>query len=420
MPRAVLLSLLLLLAVAPAARAELRVLDTSSGKSQTLLRGDVSVGSQSLVRWTDDGTAVLANPRGSMLRLGVADHSVTHLRDLDEAASVGPGLRYLEQVYDNRRGETYALRRPDGGQIGVYRFAESVDDVTIAWSPDGARVAIGLAPQLKVIDTATGAVVLDQNVSNYLELGAQAFAPDGSALLVANAQLVWRIDVPGGATSGVFAGVDDIDTGGQWSRTGQIAINRFDSVSILGGSQIRALVRPSEVPATWTPAGDALTFAFSGPKDDCYFPSQGVATVVPGQARHVVVPARNRKVVAYAWSPDGTRLAVELAKADRQRSTRRGKRHPWPHSVPRHYALFGPRADRAARRVVLRATRALRRGASRATTLRDVRIGMARIGERFDGGDDSAVLEAVSDALDPWLHAAGFERIEALDEVNCL
>ena len=44
---------------------------------------------------------------------------------------------------------------------------------------------------------------------------------------------------------------------------------------------------------------------------------------------------------------------------------------------------------------------------------------MARIGERFDGGDDSAVLEAVSDALDPWLHAAGFERIQALDEVNC-
>ena len=86
--------MLLLLAVAPAARAELRVIDTTRGKSRTLLRADMSVGSPSLVRWTDDGTAVLANPRGAMLRLGVADHSVTHLPGLDEAASVGPGLRY--------------------------------------------------------------------------------------------------------------------------------------------------------------------------------------------------------------------------------------------------------------------------------------------------------------------------------------
>ena len=420
MPRAVLLSVLLLLAVAPAARAELRIIDTTTGKSQTLLKGDISAGGPALVRWTDDGTAVLAKPRGSMLRLGVADHSVTHLANLDEAASVGPGLRSLEPVYDNRSGETYALRGPDGGQLGVYRFGKSDDDAEIAWSPDGRLVAIGLAPQLRVIDTATGAVVLDTKVRDYLELGAQAFAPDGSALLAADAQRVVRIDVPGGAASEVFGGVDDIDTGGAWSRTGQIAINRFDSLSILGGSQIRALVRPSIVPAAWTPAGDAVTFAFAGPKDDCYFPSQGLATLVPGQARHVVMPARNRKVVSYAWSPDGTRLAVEVAKADRQRSTRRGKRHAWPRSVPRRYALFGRSANRAARRVVLRATRALRRGAGRASTLRDVRTGMARIGERFEAGDDSAVLEAVSDALDPWLHAAGFQRIQALDEVNCL
>ena len=38
MSRAVLLSMLLLLAVAPAARAELRVIDTTAGKSQTLLQ----------------------------------------------------------------------------------------------------------------------------------------------------------------------------------------------------------------------------------------------------------------------------------------------------------------------------------------------------------------------------------------------
>jgi hypothetical protein len=30
------------------------------------------------------------------------------------------------------------------------------------------------------------------------------------------------------------------------------------------------------------------------------------------------------------------------------------------------------------------------------------------------------VVEAFADALDPWLHAAGFERVDALDEIDCL
>jgi hypothetical protein len=207
----------------------------------------------------------------------------------------------------------------------------------------------------------------------------------------------------------------DIGVGGEWSRTGQIAVNLFDGIRVIGGSEIRAPTRSFEVPAVWTPAGDALTFAYSGPKDDCAFPSQGVATLVPGQSRRVVVPARNRKVVAYAWSPDGTRLAVELAKVRPPRSKPRAKRHPWPRTVARDYALYPRRANRAARRIVVRAARALRRGAGRERTLRDVRIAVARL----DPGD-SAVLEAFADALDPWLHAAGFERIEALDEIECL
>src|SRR6185503_16886852 len=190
--------------------------------------------------------------------------------------------------------------------------------------------------------------------------------------------------------------------GAGWSRTGAIVVNRFDSIRVLGGRNLPAPTDPFAVPAIWNPAGDALTFAFSGPKDDCYLPRQGVATLVPGQARRVVMPVRNRKVLGYAWSPDGTRLAVEIAKADRQRSKQRGKRHPWPRSVPRRYGLFSPRGNRAARRVVLRATGALRRGAGRATTLRDLRIGMARLGDRFQEGGSSDVIGAVSNALDPW------------------
>ena len=64
--------------------------------------------------------------------------------------------------------------------------------------------------------------------------------------------------------------------------------------------------------------------------------------------------------------------------------------------------------------------RALRRGAGRELTLRDVRLAVPQLGQRFDEGSDSAVLEAIADALDPWLRAAGFQRIQALDELDCL
>ena len=41
-----------------------------------------------------------------------------------------------------------------------------------------------------------------------------------------------------------------------------------------------------------------------------------------------------------------------------------------------------------------------------------------KIDRRFGAGD-TGTLEALADGLDPWLHAAGFEPIEALDEVLC-
>jgi hypothetical protein len=39
-----------------------------------------------------------------------------------------------------------------------------------------------------------------------------------------------------------------------------------------------------------------------------------------------------------------------------------------------------------------------------------------------DGGFqvyDAMTADMVADALDPWLHAAGYERVEALDEIDC-
>jgi len=51
--------------------------------------------------------------------------------------------------------------------------------------------------------------------------------------------------------------------------------------------------------------------------------------------------------------------------------------------------------------------------------LAQVRLDFARVAGRFAGAQDTAVRERLADELDRWLVAAGFEVIEALDEVTC-
>ena len=48
-----------------------------------------------------------------------------------------------------------------------------------------------------------------------------------------------------------------------------------------------------------------------------------------------------------------------------------------------------------------------------------MRLDFARVAERYAGAQDTAVRERLADELDRWLVAAGFEAIEAFDEVTC-
>ena len=170
----------------------------------------------------------------------------------------------------------------------------------------------------------------------------------------------------------------------------------------------------------WSLNGSALTFSYSGPLDDCYFPNQGLAALVPGHTRRALVRPRHCEIVRYAESPDGRYLAVDLKPRIMSReSERRAKRRPWRTNVARNYGTGSRRADAAVSRVILRATRALRRGASRHTTLIGVRLGLGRIEERYSGVGDSDVTEQIANELDGWLTAAGLHGIDALDEIEC-
>jgi len=70
------------------------------------------------------------------------------------------------------------------------------------------------------------------------------------------------------------------------------------------------------------------------------------------------------------------------------------------------------------RQIVVRASRAPRRGAGREETLCQVRTDFARVEGRFSEAYDTAVRGALGDELDGWLAAAGFVPIGGHDEIT--
>jgi hypothetical protein len=103
---------------------------------------------------------------------------------------------------------------------------------------------------------------------------------------------------------------------------------------------------------------------------------------------------------------------------DRDPNTR-GKRHPWPRQISRRFEMLTRAGDAAVRRVFVRAATGLRQGAGRAKTLQRLRLGLDRVGRRYDEAHDTAVQEHVVVELNRWLRAAGFVGLDATDELDC-
>ncbi len=143
MRRAILRCLLLSLAVVPSAGAEVRVLDTATGASHTLLRDGRLIG-------FTDAAAVIVRRRGRVLRVDIADRHVTRLRHLErELESVAPGARSAELTRERAgavRRRPPRRRRPHDRQL---RLRELLVGPEVAWSHDAARVAIVVAPLLR-------------------------------------------------------------------------------------------------------------------------------------------------------------------------------------------------------------------------------------------------------------------------------
>jgi len=364
----VLLSLLLLTAFVSAVRAEIRVVDAETGAQRTLMRGETFF----------DGDS---GPHGWTLRA-------------DPKAD--------DQIYE--------LRAPDGRLVRSFHFDNRIDTASIAWAQDGSRLAITLDPELVVFDTATGAELMRRDVGA-LRLTAQPFAPDASAVLMSSYddRLV-RVDLPSGRMTSLARGWD-----AAWSSTGRVALVTRKGVRVLGRPDLRVPVKRAGW-ALWKPDGETLAVGFTVGGGKCAASRDGIAVAVPGGSSRVLVRPRVQEVYSVEWSPDGRTLAVEYGPSDAQQ---RGVKRKWPRRIARDYSMFSRRGDRAVRKVVVRATRLLRRGAGREKTMSFVRHRLTRVADRYPELYDTDAGDAIADEISRWLTAAGLEPIEARDELTC-
>jgi hypothetical protein len=397
-------ALAFLVALAPSpAHADVRLFDVATGEASTVVDDDAS-----LRAWTSDGAGLLLGKNGGLLQLDLATGKFTpHPLPV---GSTGPSGQRIE--YDFGR---FVLRGADGRLLVAHETGISFEDPDVAWSPDGRWVALTLLFDLWVLDTATGAVVVHHD-DRETALTAQAFAPDGSALVVGQRRRAARIDLPSGRTTTLLRvrGTNEYP-GAAWSSRGQIAITRNRRIAVIGLPGIRVDTDALR-PALWSADGRLLRVIISRAADACSYPQEGVGVAAPGGTTRVLVRPGPRELRAALWSPIGAQLAVDRG---RDHTQQRGKRRPWPRRIARDYEMLTARANAAVRRIVLRAARLLRRGEGRETVLSRVRLDHAAVANRFREAGDTAVRQALANELDRWLLAAGFEPIEALDEITC-
>jgi hypothetical protein len=408
----------LLTAAAPAS-ARIVVLDPASG---AVVATPVVSDDTTLRGWVGDGTALLGERDGRVVRIDVASRAITPLPALDNAWAIGPGGRTV--VVDDLFGRLrITVRGPGGRALGAQVLDAYSLSMSGAWSADGARFAFAVASSLLVFDTSTGQLVARATVPR-VSVHPQAFAPDDSALLVGSAARVVRVDLPSGVQSEVVRSRHAHDRPeAAWGASGSVAVSLDDNTRLRLLGPAPAEVRPPHGfvdGMRWSPDGGALSFeVIARPRLRCGSPRYGLSLLVPGAAPRPLLPLSGAEPSTAIWSPDGRRLAVKLEADSAADLERRGKRHPWPRHIRRDYEMFSRRGDAAIRRIVVRAARALRRGASREAAMRLVSIGYERVAKRYSEAEDSAVGEALAVELSKWLRAAGFEEIDGLDELEC-
>jgi hypothetical protein len=307
--RSIFLAVAVLAVFTARADAEIRLIDVATKRSTTLVK--------------DDRTRLVARMEGALLvergksrSLVGLDGSRTATPQFDGAASVGPGGRTVRML-----ARSFELRAPDGRVIGSYPADLFVFSLPkIGWSADGSRVAVLVGGQLRVLDSATGAV-LAQRASEG-DLTEQAFSPDGSALVFIDQYKAFRLDIATGQTTDL----GQKGTAAAWSTTGRIAVTSRDGVAVPGEAGVRAPNGTEE--ARWSPDGKTLAFSSFVARDECSEPDTVIAVAAPGAAPTTVSgrrqerssASRGRRTRAWRSTPFRMPRRVRAASGIRGRS----------------------------------------------------------------------------------------------------
>jgi len=304
--RPFLLAVARLAPTAAQASAEIRVLDPVTGAASVPVRD----ADQQLLGWTDDGTALWVRDGRRVLRVSVAAGSATREPRLDDAEAIGPGGQWA--------GDS-EIHAADGRTIARYDVSplEAGEPPRIAWSHDGARVTVlsakgrlDTALRMLVFDTATGALLGRRD--GIEDLSPQAFAPDGSALLVVTRKDVLRLAVPGASLLERRPLTSLYGQIAVWSASGTIAIAQHHGIDVVGGPRIG--VDDAEIIA-YSGDGTLLAYRYSTERTACSYPQSGLDAVALGQPPHVVLAPGDGELRRFAWAPGGHSLAVDLEPA---------------------------------------------------------------------------------------------------------
>ena len=282
----------------------------------------VSANSSYGVAWASGGTSLLVNGGGGLnlvevTRSGSATRVVRRLRGV---TTFGPEGRSVENVGEPGRGFRVLdhTGRVTARVAGRPQFPDAV-----AWSLDGRRVAM-LTEQsdhtvLVVVDADLGSLVLRVRLPYDTSLAPQAFAPDGSALVLSVGDTVARLDLLTG-TRRTLRRVKSEEGAGVavWGATGDIAVRTARRVLVLRPGAPSRLVAMLRVRASsdlsWTPDGRALSFVqtedLPGLSPLGSAVSVRLVRAAPGARLRTLRRPSTELITATAWSPDGRTLAI--------------------------------------------------------------------------------------------------------------
>jgi Tol biopolymer transport system component len=181
----------------------------------------------------------------------------------------------------NRDGdyEIYAMQSDGSGQTRL--TSDPADDLQPAWSADGTRIAftrIDAFPHIQVVDAdGSDEVVLIS------EAREPAWSADGARLAFSRGGDIWVASADG---------------------TGAVNVTPEDFPNFIGAN-----MNPG-----WSPSGHKIAFAHDSCEGNCgdgMFPQWEIWTVEPDGAALGFLSGGGAAVQP-AWSPDGTRIAVNM------------------------------------------------------------------------------------------------------------